>query len=67
MTNRIGRYCGAMPDVSRATIALAFCDAIWQLHTDPNALKDWEIGSLCRLEYEASVVLRDCLAQLRRH
>jgi hypothetical protein len=59
MTNRIDRSCGAMSDLSRANITLAFCDAIWQLHSDPNALQDWEIESLCRLENEAAAVLRE--------
>jgi hypothetical protein len=64
MTNRIGRYCGAMPDVGRANATMAFCDAIWQLHTDHNVLQDWEIDSLLRLEHEAAAVLRDCRTPL---
>jgi len=67
MTNRISSYCGAMPDIDRARTTLAFCDAIWQLHTDPNALRDWEIDSLLRLEHEAAAVLRGCRTQLPWH
>jgi hypothetical protein len=67
MTNRIGRYCGTMADISRASTTLAFCDAIWQLQPDPNALQDWEIDSLCRLDNEATAVLRDWRTPLPRH
>jgi len=67
MMNRIGKYCGAMPDIGRATTTLAFCDAIWQLHADPNALQDWEVDSLCQLDHEAAAVLRDFRAPLPWH
>jgi hypothetical protein len=67
MTNRIGRYCGAMSDISRADSTRAFCDAIWQLHSDPNALQEWEIDSLCRLDSEAAAVLRECRTPLPWH
>jgi hypothetical protein len=67
MRNRFGRYCGALSDISRANTTLAFCDAIWQLHSDPNALHDLEIDSLCRLDNEATAIFRDFRTSLPWH
>jgi hypothetical protein len=58
MRNRIGRYCGDQSDVDRAKTTLAFCDAMWQLHADPNALPERAIDSLTALEHAAAAILR---------
>jgi hypothetical protein len=58
MRNRIGHYLGRPTDVDRAKTMLSFCDAVWQLHIDPNGLQQWEIESLSRLDREAATILR---------
>jgi hypothetical protein len=55
MSNRIGEYLDVQhADVYRAFQTLAFCEIIWRMQDDPNALPDWQKASLSKL-YEGAV------------
>jgi hypothetical protein len=58
MKNRVGKYYGRPTDAIRAEAMIRFCDVMWELHLDPNALQDWEIETLSQLEDEAAKALR---------
>jgi hypothetical protein len=58
MRNRIGRYYGEKADIERAKTTLAFCDVIWQLQRDPNALPEYTFESLTTFEQTAAAILR---------
>ena len=57
MRNRIGKYFGDPADFDRAMEMLAFCNAVWNLHSGPIAWQEWEFESLSLLAHDAATVL----------